>query len=71
MPLFSLAWYDYTLNGILLFISFELLSANLAQEYQQLAYAIIMIAMAAVTFKSLSAERKMGTSIPSGLRSVK
>ena len=32
MPLFSLAWYDYTLNGILLFISFVMWQLILIQK---------------------------------------
>ena len=32
MPLFSLAWYDYTLNGILLFISFVMWLLILIQK---------------------------------------
>jgi ABC-type branched-subunit amino acid transport system permease subunit len=33
------------IGAFLLFICFEVLSANLPQEYQQLAYALIMIAI--------------------------
>ena len=32
MPLFSLAWYDYTLNGVLLFISFVMWLLILIQK---------------------------------------
>jgi len=32
VPLFSLAWYDYTLNGILLFISFVMWLLILIQK---------------------------------------